>query len=1563
MNCFLFFLFVIAIISRVYLRTIQVFLQTHWNNYSLLAQAGEFFYDVDPFLFWKFSNYVASSCEENYSDEQNFGCAMNYCSMHLSFGYCDLLSFSLGLNYYSPRIQMYRQIAEDFNRWNGETLHLYNNCNVFVVLCDTFIIYNSSKIEDYLPIDIHDCNVSILPFDHKSTSSQYSHANSSNYYSAVVYGPLGDKLTLDFFEKIYSLTRMGFLAGFIYRPWYKSSNFQFPSLLSGYGIGLAIKNTEYRAVDDSLIPQQQNNGDHHREYETELYGLKFNLLDAVYNDYSSELTSFRHHLIEMLNDFVPLKQWQLTDLGFQICQWLLNSFPNKGVNALHGLSRLVENLPVESKHLYLLDITDGLRKEIAFNQRLFSKFGIESGQSVIIFNGKIFDEFDPFSLIPFIRGELYFFANIKSLGISSEDILNLLLFSAPFEEMDYGIDLRHKGILFINNIETDVEYISWTDNIKDLLRPTFPGVIRQVRRNFFILLICFDPFDPISYRLLESAKFFLSNSIPIRIALLLISSKPLDTMQTDKVNLISCLFNELKTNASSRIAFNWLLEVCKQLYYTNGTLSITKVKNIFDSFSGKSNGSSFINCSVFNSYSEDFVISRGLSQFPNLFLNGIPLLLPFVGTTSDIFIDDTISVIKDAIFYHTRIFQRDIYFGKLNDQMNMYNYIMTRSNIVKRLNYRILNKNHYVINLFCSNNVLKRSWFENLSSLSSCEIHQVFARDTPYIFSTHDHYSLTKTHSIWLVADFSSKVGFEFLFNCLKMLSTSNRTRVGLIFNYDPTKEFDLNHFLHTLIFSQPEIFLFNFILQSHYIYQYSNFTLEDYINYFSSFDGFKEDLFRNFYTSDEFYITGSNYLHYSSNILNIPRGMRGIVSNGHLLGHLPDSEYFNLEDFLFLTEFFSKNVENDLLKLVDRYDIFYPTHKHSSLFNLFSNVSTSVRFRSDLLLYLSTIVFKEEKFERIIFPFDKLMLKHSVIRMKPRVSDTYYFDLNIVVDPLSKDAQKLLPISLELYNTFNIDLHVWLSPQERLSEIPINRFYKYAISGRPFFDKHGSLSRNLPNIEFSDLPKSPLLNLLLDTPHVWIVEPIKSEYDLDNLDMKSDSNFVQAIFNLSHILVEGHCWLNSSNEPVPGVQFSLGTLSEPRKFDSLVMANLGYFQFKISPGLWKLQLMKGKSDENYFISGSKGINYSLLDDVILIFSDNFLGNNLHVFLAKRNIRSISKLTKFENDIEEFNEYESTLKSIWNSVSNFLPSVKKSSDSNVLETSNNIINIFSIASGHLYERFLRIMILSVLKHSNSQIKFWILKQYLSPSFVENFPLMALNYNFTFEYVNYKWPKWLRKQEQKQREIWGYKILFLDVLFPMQVKRIIYIDADQIVRSDLLELVHLDLQNSPYGYTPFCDSRTEMDGYRFWKHGYWQNLLGNRKYHISALYVVDLFRFRELGAGDKLRGNYQALSQDPNSLANLDQDLPNSMMHSVPIFSLPQDWLWCETWCSDKDKVNAKTIDICNNPLTKEPKLVAAKRIVSEWNEYDTKIKDFLYGIKATNTVYNEDEEKLIHSEL
>jgi len=304
--------------------------------------------------------------------------------------------------------------------------------------------------------------------------------------------------------------------------------------------------------------------------------------------------------------------------------------------------------------------------------------------------------------------------------------------------------------------------------------------------------------------------------------------------------------------------------------------------------------------------------------------------------------------------------------------------------------------------------------------------------------------------------------------------------------------------------------------------------------------------------------------------------------------------------------------------------------------------------------------------------------------------------------------------------------------------------------------------------------------------------------------------------------------------------------------------------------------------------------------------------------------------------------------SLWSAMGSMFGGPEKKKKTKSLELSalpegkdHDTIHVFSLASGHLYERFLKIMMLSVIKNTKAPVKFWLLNNFLSPQFKKFIPRMASLHGFEYELVTYKWPSWLHQQTEKQRIIWGYKILMLDVLFPLSVKKIIYIDSDQTVRGDLRELYHLDMQGAPYAYTPFCDSNTEMEGYRFWKQGFWSNHLGsmNKKYHISALYVVDLQRFRQIGAGDQLRVVYSQLSRDPNSLANLDQDLPNYAQNQVRIFSLPQEWLWCETWCSQSSKSEAKTIDLCNNPMTKEPKLDQARRIVGEWESLDATVRE------------------------
>jgi UDP-glucose:glycoprotein glucosyltransferase len=192
-------------------------------------------------------------------------------------------------------------------------------------------------------------------------------------------------------------------------------------------------------------------------------------------------------------------------------------------------------------------------------------------------------------------------------------------------------------------------------------------------------------------------------------------------------------------------------------------------------------------------------------------------------------------------------------------------------------------------------------------------------------------------------------------------------------------------------------------------------------------------------------------------------------------------------------------------------------------------------------------------------------------------------------------------------------------------------------------------------------------------------------------------------------------------------------------------MANLGYFQLKANPGAWILKLRHGKSAEIFDITNVDGLNtiHSVDSGHISVFINSFRSHVLKVRVTK-------KPEKINVDLLGDEEAPG---GIWDSITS---TFSGSSNEQALET----INIFSVASGHLYERLLRIMMLSLLKHTKSPVKFWFLKNYLSPQFKDFLPAMSREYNFDYELVQYKWPRWLHQQTEKQRTIWGYKILFL-----------------------------------------------------------------------------------------------------------------------------------------------------------------------------------------------------------
>lgn len=660
---------------------------------------------------------------------------------------------------------------------------------------------------------------------------------------------------------------------------------------------------------------------------------------------------------------------------------------------------------------------------------------------------------------------------------------------------------------------------------------------------------------------------------------------------------------------------------------------------------------------------------------------------------------------------------------------------------------------------------------------------------------------------------------------------------------------------------------------------------------------------------------------------LGFAPGDRGLVFNGRAVGPLPSEVVFEADTLEQLYAFELPRRLEPVSKALLNLGLQLKVADTFSFAKLTSLVALSAMSDAPEGIYESNTLIRMEIYRQ-------WEQEHSTLNVS-QYSDAA-IQIVATIDPASETAQRWLPILKTLSKLSGINIQIFINPRDQLQELPIKRFYRHVVDSEPSFDESGSLLR--PGASFTGLPTEALLNLGMDVPPSWLVAPKESIYDLDNIKLSSvkDDNIIEAIYELEHILIEGHSRDVTSKMPPRGVQLLLGTDNNLHFDDTIIMANLGYFQFKAQPGFWKINLKPGRSEKIFTLDSVGGLGHVPTpgDDNCEVALLSFQGKTLFPRLSRKPGHEEDEVLDLGPTPRSAMDYVS--KGL-NFASGVLSSVGVGTKGSPTTEKHADINIFSVASGHLYERMLNIMMVSVMRHTNHSVKFWFIEQFLSPSFKTFLPHLAEEYGFSYEMVTYKWPHWLRGQREKQREIWGYKILFLDVLFPLSLDKVIFVDADQIVRTDLYDLVSLDLEGAPYGFTPMCDSREEMEGFRFWKQGYWKNYLKGLPYHISALYVVDLNRFRALAAGDRLRGQYHTLSADPNSLSNLDQDLPNHMQHVIPIKSLPQDWLWCETWCSDEALGTARTIDLCNNPMTKEPKLDRARRQVPEWTTYDDEI--------------------------
>ena len=1182
---------------------------------------------------------------------------------------------------------------------------------------------------------------------------------------------------------------------------------------------------------------------------------------------------------EEVADLKALSKSELAELGVRASDFIVQSD-----NPLDTLVKLTQDFPKHSTSIAAHNASEGFVEEYANNKNGM----VPAGVNVLWMNGVqlIERQIQSFTLVDMLRRERKLINGVLELGLTGKEAVNILghqdVATAKATDDPQRFDWRDDKegghvIIWLNNLEKDSRYAEYPKQLYSLLQGGMPGQLPPIGLNIFHLVFAVDLTKEDDVDLVVGQLLgFVKRRLPIRFGLVPLASTPESTNQAKIVYHLLDTYGLSATVAylQSSLEANKTAEANKKFFD-----AAVKGRNV----RAEATVLSFQEALDAEHYGEQVKLARkwadrlgANSPVPPVFVDGIAVPRD----------DNWLQGMSVRINTHLRQLQEAIFYGAIDEEMWIPGFFL--ENAAQRRNSYIFPSEEKALSVLDVNKLYTE--------------HADLFGQIPAIEASPDSTKETWA-ALTAVVDLTNDEGRLLLLSALQFRQNNPGVRLDIIHN--PAVPAGAESVNRALVASLEGLSSVDSIEALGAIIAGAAATDEK--------SGYDDALV---------HFLGSSNMRSGDNML---------ILNGRVIGPIASAASFGEDDFLLFLEFEQSQRILPVYKAIDELDLAQKVSTPLAAAKLTS--ITALSTISDL----PEGIFESAPTLRIS-AFNEWNSTHTAFEVGD--ADKASVFLNAVINPASEQGQRWAPILKVLSELAGVHLKVFLNPRNRLDELPVKRFYRSVLESAPSFDENGKV-RAL-SAEFKGLPSEALLNLGMEVPPAWLVAPKVSVHDLDNIKLSSIKSNVEATYELQNILIEGHSRELPGGQPPRGAQLVLGTEADKHFADTIVMNNLGFFQFKANPGYYNIKLKEGRTADIFDLAsvGSKGMTAVPGDEGTDVVLTDFQGTTLYPRLARKpgmeeeDVLEEEGASKNATGGAAMDFVAKGLKFAEGILGGSKPKPKEPSASDVEHAE---INIFSVASGHLYERMLNIMMVSVMRHTNHTVKFWFIEQFLSPSFKDFIPALAAEYGFKYEMVTYKWPHWLRQQKEKQREIWGYKILFLDVLFPLSLDKVIFVDADQIVRTDLHDLVQLDLEGAPYGFTPMCDSRTEMEGFRFWKQGYWSNYLKDLPYHISALYVVDLRRFRELAAGDRLRQTYHTLSADPNSLANLDQDLPNHMQYQIPIHSLPQEWLWCETWCSDESLAEARTIDLCNNPQTKEPKLDRARRQVPEWTVYDDEI--------------------------
>ncbi len=221
-----------------------------------------------------------------------------------------------------------------------------------------------------------------------------------------------------------------------YRPSIHSNSR--PLVVSGYGVELTLKRTDYIVIDDREAEKLDKDG----------------------------LESKREH-VELedtpVADLKPLSATELSGLALKASSYAMSS-----EDPLGTLLKLSQDFPKHSSTILSHNVTAPFESEFTANRK-----SLPAGHSMVWINGVQLDarQMDAFSLLEHLRRERKLINGLRKLGLSGPEAVKLLSHPAVAASQADGepqrFDFRDtleggQVIIWLNNLEKDKRYEGWS---------------------------------------------------------------------------------------------------------------------------------------------------------------------------------------------------------------------------------------------------------------------------------------------------------------------------------------------------------------------------------------------------------------------------------------------------------------------------------------------------------------------------------------------------------------------------------------------------------------------------------------------------------------------------------------------------------------------------------------------------------------------------------------------------------------------------------------------------------------------------------------------------------------------------------------------------------------------------------------------------------------------------------------------------------------------------------------------------------------------------------------------